>query len=423
MVNKFLRGCECDLGTANNSDRFRNCLKDSAGQTWKCSYLSNSNDKETTNACEELIYSFEKQGHVINQNFHDNHTWLRQKENNSRNNSSNLYNHNNNNNRNYNIKNGFSVKNLDNLNRKNESWLLKNNLERSMRFERMPATCDQYSTLEELDHKTTYIFNDILNCNSNNYNNKNNLPINININNYNSVTSQFTIIKHAHSRLFMALTTEEPPSIKYTLKINQQLQYQVWSEDEQLVSTTDVFYKKLTPNHCLNRYSDIVKVLQHADHVWLKKQEAKERESNIILDIITNYETAELTSRKNKRNRKVAFLTEQLALLFTSPATRQFSPFMLSLAASWEQQSPTMYRQMLEDDILTLPKVHQLKSLSRSTPLERQLNESARRFLSGRRELRMYEELSESLALGDMYFQQDYCGCVAKENQVGHRSF
>ena len=54
-------------------------------------------------------------------------------------------------------------------------------------------------------------------------------------------------------------------------------------------------------------------------------------------------------------NKKIAFLSEQLSLVFLSPNGRRYSPSLIAMAYICQSVSPTLYKQVQLEGVLTLP--------------------------------------------------------------------
>ena len=79
---------------------------------------------------------------------------------------------------------------------------------------------------------------------------------------------------------------------------------------------------------------------------------------------------------------KVAFALEQLNLALKPKMGRRYSPDMLSCALQWMKTSPALYRQLLDEGLLTLPSVNHLQKISTALNVETgELSESTLNYL------------------------------------------
>ena len=81
---------------------------------------------------------------------------------------------------------------------------------------------------------------------------------------------------------------------------------------------------------------------------------------------------------------KVSFLKEQLVLSIVSKHGRRYSPNLLAYAALWENTSPALYKQILEEDILALPSQRHLKNLTSAFSVDAGMSKSTEQYLKAR---------------------------------------
>jgi hypothetical protein len=70
--------------------------------------------------------------------------------------------------------------------------------------------------------------------------------------------------------------------------------------------------------------------------------------SSLIEDVLEDEEDGPLIA-------KLQFIAEQIRLLRKRPYQRRYSPKFLATCVLWENTSPNLYRQMAEEDLITLP--------------------------------------------------------------------
>jgi len=73
-----------------------------------------------------------------------------------------------------------------------------------------------------------------------------------------------------------------------------------------------------------------------------------------------------LPAIEEKKAQKLSFIIEQLRLLTKKPKGRQFSPSLTACALSWLTTSAALYKQLLEEDILTISSVRYLRHISQA---------------------------------------------------------
>ena len=87
---------------------------------------------------------------------------------------------------------------------------------------------------------------------------------------------------------------------------------------------------------------------------------------------------------EDHHSKQVAFLKEQLKLSNVKKANRKYSPDLLACAALWENTSPALYRQIQEEEILTLPTRRHIRNLTSSFSVESGMSEATVQYLNVR---------------------------------------
>lgn len=81
---------------------------------------------------------------------------------------------------------------------------------------------------------------------------------------------------------------------------------------------------------------------------------------------------------------KLAFILEQLELLLKEPKRRRYSSFLIACAVVWQNTSPALYYQILNEGVLTLPAVSYLKQLSSALSVDAGLSQKTVEYLKKR---------------------------------------
>ena len=149
------------------------------------------------------------------------------------------------------------------------------------------------------------------------------------------------------------ITDLQAPRVKYSVKIDSDLKYVVYFEGEKvsgvmLNSFLKEIYNKLSRLKCLFDYLEDCPIIEETQ--------------KIIIDGVIE----KLKDSKFDGNKKVSFLIEQLSLILKTPTGRQYSPSLLAVAALWQRMSPALYRQIYQDNFLTLPSPDYVRRLSSS---------------------------------------------------------
>ena len=102
---------------------------------------------------------------------------------------------------------------------------------------------------------------------------------------------------------------------------------------------------------------------------------------------------------------KVDFLMEQLSLLYSKPNGRRYSQQTLSKSVIWNDISPALYRQILADNILTLPSTRHNKRLGSALKTDLDLADSSIKYLTVRKEKLASKDLKVSIFLDEVHSQ------------------
>ena len=81
---------------------------------------------------------------------------------------------------------------------------------------------------------------------------------------------------------------------------------------------------------------------------------------------------------------KILYLIEQLRLSTISHYGRRCSPSFLAYAFMWENSSPSLYKQMLKENVLSLHSIRHLHSLSKIFCMDTVLTGNTHSFMVAR---------------------------------------
>ena len=133
----------------------------------------------------------------------------------------------------------------------------------------------------------------------------------------------------------------------------------------------------------------------------LSLKQAGERGINFVKDfaskILTSAEDEEVT-------RQLVFLIEQIELLFMK--RKRYSNNILITAALWEMSSPSLYRQMKNDGLLSLPSVRHLQRLTKAFNTDTGFSSTSKNYLKTRISLLSEREKIVTLMLDEIYVAQ-----------------
>ena len=145
-------------------------------------------------------------------------------------------------------------------------------------------------------------------------------------------------IWEGHEVNFIVLTTINVPTIKYCLKIQHSLDYEVWIESNKVNLSGSVNEKIRKMPKGLTPIIEIKEILDYLEDAPLSSDE------DIISSVIRK-----LKQPRFEDNKVNAFIVERLSLLYKSPTQRRYSPSMLAMTCMLERMSPSCYNQMYCD--------------------------------------------------------------------------
>ena len=105
-------------------------------------------------------------------------------------------------------------------------------------------------------------------------------------------------------------------------------------------------------------------------------------------------------------NKKISFLAEQLSLVYCKPNARRYSSSLLAMAFMWQSVSPTLYKQISLDGILTLPPAKYVRNLVSAVGDDINLTKPAEKDLTSRFSKLSQDEQKVSLLMDEVYCKQ-----------------
>ena len=122
----------------------------------------------------------------------------------------------------------------------------------------------------------------------------------------------------------------------------------------------------------------LLKMLEYLEDEFNKDSMVR-TDKDKISDIVEVIKVEHLDDKK-----KIAFLAEQLSLVYSSPHGRRYSPSLIAMAYMWQSVSPALYKQVQLEGILTLPPAKYVRTLSSSIGDDLELTQPAKRYMSAR---------------------------------------
>ena len=176
---------------------------------------------------------------------------------------------------------------------------------------------------------------------------------------------------------FYCLTENDDgrPMVKYSLVITQDLRFSMWS-NETKVPTNKVAH--VCKGNVLSSWSSVLNILTFLRNISEQKSTPPDINIEHCVSILSKV-IPEIEDEKLMK--KVSFLKEQLELSMKHKNGRRYSSDILACAVLWHNVSPALYRQILKEDILTLPSVDHIQDLSSGFSVESGMSEATKAYL------------------------------------------
>ncbi len=202
--------------------------------------------------------------------------------------------------------------------------------------------------------------------------------------------------------LFFSLSVEGPLKIHYSLSVNQDLSCSA------TLNSVPVPEKSYT--HLLTGKKATVSGIGNV-MAFLKGQWEQKTVQKSLLEEFIHQTTEKLLELAQAVDdpaifKKVAFLAEQLTLSTKIPATRRYSQDLLACSAMWENQSPSLYRHMTSEGILSLPSKRWIHQLTKALSLGTGLQPSSLSYLKARSKSLTEEQKLVILLIDEIYCAQ-----------------
>ena len=195
------------------------------------------------------------------------------------------------------------------------------------------------------------------------------------------------------SVLFFKLSSEEVPSILYSLRVTSSLRVTVSQFGEKVKNTCIRQICTTDMNTCtaLNEIFNFFDNQSKADAVA----------QDIVDDVIEK-----LSNPIFDGNIKIAFIVEQLTLVLRSPNGRRYSPELLAMTCMLERISPSCYKQIYKDGFLTVPSPDHLRRLVSALDVDTlTLSETTVAYLKARYSKLHDREKVVSILMDEVYSQ------------------
>ena len=160
----------------------------------------------------------------------------------------------------------------------------------------------------------------------------------------------------------------------------------------------------------LSSFSLLVNVLVALEKMYEGKFRENIEEEELIEEVIKLLKNSRLYD-----NKRIAFLTEQLMLAVLSPRQLRYSSSLLAMSVMWFKISPTAYKHVYQEGILTLPTERRIQQLTSAVDVDLKLGDSTKAYLKARISKLHLKDLSVALLVDEVY--------SSKQVQYSHGRF
>ena len=180
---------------------------------------------------------------------------------------------------------------------------------------------------------------------------------------------------------YLSICMAEKPNVRYCLKVYKTMEFEMWCAGIKL-NTNSLKRNNLdNAGNYLKSSSQLQSILN-----LLKIQYSQNIEQEDLIEAVID----KLEDPRVSSNKKIGFISEQLHLLNSAPKGRRYSSSLLSMCCILYRTSPACYKQIINDDILTVPGERNPRLISSALHMDLSLDESTIAYLKAR-----FSKLSE----------------------------
>ncbi len=207
------------------------------------------------------------------------------------------------------------------------------------------------------------------------------------------ISPSVQVCSKSDSISFVKFTDDSPMKIEYYLTVSETLNYQMCVQNV-LISNERVAH--LT--------GDLIETFSCVPQIILLLADLVVKNQDFLKDISSSLFECAQKEENPLLQKKLLFLSEQLSLALVPKMARKYSSDLLAASLMWKTTSSSLYRQLQNEDCLTLPNFKHLTSLSRALTTETGLSESTVSYLNAR-----IAKLSERERLVVLMLDEIYC--------------
>ena len=196
--------------------------------------------------------------------------------------------------------------------------------------------------------------------------------------------------------VYFSMITLPTPVIKFSIIISPDMSY-IITVDNIVIQTKQ--RKELISSPKINLLTDVLSLIDYA--------------RNFSGDIPVNctLKTARslletCANADDDKAPKIGFVIVQLDLLGKPPKARRYSPYTLAMCLTWYKSSPTLYRQIQSENLLTLPSVSYLRRLASAVTVDYEFTDSTIAYLKARIAKLSDREKNTALVLDEVHTDQ-----------------
>ena len=164
------------------------------------------------------------------------------------------------------------------------------------------------------------------------------------------------------------------PIIDYSLIIYNDLSCHVWHKNVNITKKCLEVFKGSKVGYS----NDIFAVLSFVRSICSKSA----IDVNIMKFCVELLEKLDLNDTSQRQ--KVSFISEQLKLCLVPSHARRYSPSLSACSVLWENTSPSLYKQILSEDVITLPNIRHIHRLASAISIDTGLTDSRVKYLNAR---------------------------------------
>ena len=191
-------------------------------------------------------------------------------------------------------------------------------------------------------------------------------------------------------------TFSSKPFLKYSLVIFDDLNLKIWHGDESLSLETVgniVNGRKISLFDQITEILEYLKVLCSQPHLDISK------EVNVCVQKLKNLkDNVNLNIRS-----KLLLIVEQLQLAFMNMKHCRYFPDLLPISVFWKNASSTLYKQIRDEGLWTIPSTRCIKKLISALSVKTALSDNTTKYLEARCQKLHFREKIGSLIFDEIY--------------------